>query len=114
MKTVLMHSLRPIALVEVDVIHAEAAEAGVDLGKDRLAGKPGAVRAGAHASVHLGGDDNLVAAGKVPDCATEDLFAVTERIRRRHSSCSRGRCATRPGRCGRASRIPWLTRAAWR
>jgi len=50
------------------------------LGKDRLAGKPGAVRAGAHASVYLGGDDNLVAAGKVPDCATEDLFAVAERI----------------------------------
>jgi len=24
--------------------------------------------------------DNLVAAGKVPDCATEDLFAVAERI----------------------------------
>jgi hypothetical protein len=65
-------------LVEVDLIHAEAAEAGVDLRKDRLAGKPGAVRAGAHASVYLGGDDNLVAAGKVPDCATEDLFAVAE------------------------------------
>src|ERR1700726_2218287 len=80
MKTVLMHSLRPIALVEVDVIHAEAAEAGVDLGKDRVARKPGAVRAGAHASVYLGGDDNLVAAGKVPDCATEDLFAVAEGI----------------------------------
>ena len=67
-------------LVEIDVIHAEAAEAGVDLGKDRLAGKPGAARAGAHASVYLGGDENLVAAGKVPDCATEDLCAVAERI----------------------------------
>ncbi len=69
-----------VDLVEIDVIHAEAAQARVDLGEDRFARQPGAVRAGAHPAINLGGDDDLVAAGKLLDCAAEDFLAVAERV----------------------------------
>src|SRR6202040_3610130 len=40
-----------VDLVEVDIIHTQPSEAGVDLGEDCLARQPGAVRAGPHASI---------------------------------------------------------------
>ena len=52
-----------VDLVEVDVVGAEAAQAGVDLGHDRLARQAGAVGALVHAAVDLGGEHELVAVG---------------------------------------------------
>ena len=72
--------VQAVDLVEIDVVHAEPAQAVVDLGHDRLARQAGAVRAGAHPAIDLGGDDDLVAAGEVLDRAAEDLLAVAERI----------------------------------
>jgi hypothetical protein len=42
--------------------------------------KPGAIGAGTHAAVHLGRDDDLVAAREILNRAAEDFFAVAERI----------------------------------
>src|SRR3984893_8364156 len=69
-----------VDLVEVDIIHTQPSEAGVDLGEDCLARQPGAVRAGPHAPIDLCGDDHFVATGKVPCRATEDLLALAERV----------------------------------
>src|SRR6202035_5154346 len=63
-----------------DIIHAEPGEAGVDLGEDRLARQPGAVRPGPHPAVDLGGDHDLVAADEILDRTAEDCLAATERI----------------------------------
>ena len=65
-------------LVEVDVIGAESLQAGVDLSHDRLARQAGAIRAGAHPAIDLGGDHDLLAAGKILDCPAEDFFAAAE------------------------------------
>ena len=127
-------------LVEVDIIHAEAAEALIDLDHDRFARQAGAIGSGSHAAVDFGRDDDLVAPGEVIDRTAEDLLAPAERIAvrrveeidagferplderpalflaeapgmidrgcRRRSSCSRGKSATRRGRCVRAWCIP--------
>ena len=53
-------------LIEVDVIHAEPREAGVDLGKDRFARQPRAIGAGAHAAIDLGRDDDFVVRREIP------------------------------------------------
>jgi hypothetical protein len=67
-------------LIEVDVIHAEPGQAGVDLDKDRLARQPGAIGARAHAAVNLGRDYHFVAPRKIPNRPAEDLLAVAERV----------------------------------
>src|SRR6516164_5127849 len=67
-------------LIEVDIIHTEPTQAVVDLGEDRFSRKPGAIGAGTHPAVHLGGDDNLVAAPEILNRPAEDFFTVAERI----------------------------------
>jgi hypothetical protein len=47
---------------------------------DRLPRKPGAIGAGTHPAIHLGGDHHLIASGEVPNCAAQDFFAVAKRI----------------------------------
>jgi hypothetical protein len=64
-----------VDLIEVDVIHAEPAQAVVDLGEDRLPRKPGPVGAGTHPAINLGGDHDLVAACEIFDRAGEDFLA---------------------------------------
>src|SRR5437667_286839 len=63
-------------LVEVDVIHAEPVQAGVDLAHDCLARQAAAVRTGAHPAIYFGRDDHLVAAGQILDSPSEDLLAA--------------------------------------
>ena len=67
--------------------------------------------------------DRLINAfGSPNNCNATEICAWHRNYARARRSLSlrydrvefRGRCATRPGRCGRASRNPWLTRAAWR
>ena len=67
-------------LIEIDIIHAEPAQAVVDLGEDRLARQPGAIGAGTHPTVDLGGYDDLVAAREILGRAAEDFLAVAQRI----------------------------------
>ena len=64
-----------VNLVEVHVVHAEAPQRGVDPGHDRLARETAAVRALAHRHEDLGGDDDLVAVGHLPQRAAGDLLA---------------------------------------
>ncbi len=67
-------------LVEVDVIHAEPAQAGVYLAHDRLARQPAAIWPRPHTPVDLGRDHDLVAVREIPDRPAEDLLAAAERI----------------------------------
>src|SRR5204862_6411839 len=67
-------------LVEVDIIHAEPVQAGVDLAHDCFARQAAAVRTGAHPAIYLGRNDHLVAAGEILDSPSEDLLAAAERI----------------------------------
>jgi len=68
--------VEPVDLVQVDVLGAEAAQAVVDLGEDRLARRPAAVRALAHRPVHLRRDDHVVAVdAEVLQRAPEELLA---------------------------------------
>jgi hypothetical protein len=53
-----------VDLVEVDVVGAQALQAGVDLGHDGLARQAGGVGVLAHGAVDLGGDHHLVAPEK--------------------------------------------------
>ena len=69
-----------VDLIEVDIVHAEPAQAVVDLGEDRLARQAGAIGAGTHPAVDLGRDHHLVAAGEILDRPAEDLLAGAERI----------------------------------
>ncbi len=66
-----------VDLVEVDVVGAQSLQGGVELGEDRLAGQPGAVRAGAHPHPDLGGENDLVAPGEVLDRLADDLLAAS-------------------------------------
>jgi hypothetical protein len=61
-------------LVEVDVVGAQAREAVIDLGEDRLTGQAAAVRTGTHLAVDLGGEDDLVAVGHVGEGVADDLL----------------------------------------
>src|SRR5437762_5145435 len=69
-----------VDLIEVDILHAEPAQAVVDLGEDRFTRQPGAIGAGPHSAIDFGGDDDLVAAREILDRAAEDFLAVAERI----------------------------------
>ena len=65
-------------LIEVDIIHTQPTQAVVDLGEDRFARKTSAIGARTHPAVHLGGDDDLVAAREILDRAAENFFTVAE------------------------------------
>src|SRR5215213_9757589 len=67
-------------LVEIDVIGAEAMKTIINLDHDRLARQAGAIGSRSHPTIHLGGDDHLVAPGEVLDGSAEDLLAIPERI----------------------------------
>src|SRR6266404_3359962 len=63
-----------VDLVEVHVIGAEPAQAGVDRREYGLAGESPSVRALAHREKNLGGDHDLVAPGEFPQGSTDDLL----------------------------------------
>src|SRR5205823_1997853 len=69
-----------VDLVKVDIVHAEPTQAVVDLGEDRLTRQSGAIGAGTHPAIDLGGNDDLVAAREILDRAAEDFLAAAERI----------------------------------
>jgi hypothetical protein len=52
-----------VDLIEVDIVRAEPAQAGVDLAHDRLAGEALAIRARMHLPAHLRRQHELVAVG---------------------------------------------------
>src|SRR3954469_14334557 len=77
-----------VDLVEVDVVHAEPLQRGVDGGEDVLAREPAPVRARRHLPVHLGRDHRLVARqearheparGHLARAARVDVGGVEER-----------------------------------
>ena len=57
------------------LLGAEPPQRLVDLGQDRLARQPRAVRARPHPAVHLGGDDDVLAAREVAQRAPGELLA---------------------------------------
>jgi hypothetical protein len=63
-----------VDLVEVDVLRAEPGQRGVDVLHDRLAGQAGSAGTTVHREVHLGGQDDLLAARVLLDGSTDDLF----------------------------------------
>ena len=68
--------VEPVDLVQVDEVGAQPAQAVVDLGQDRLAGQPDAVRPLAHRTVHLRRDDDLVAVhAEILQRPAEELLA---------------------------------------
>jgi hypothetical protein len=67
-------------LVQIDIVGAQAAERRVDRRQHVLARQPSIVRSWPHRVEHLGGDDDVVAAGEVPDGAAGDLLGDAERI----------------------------------
>src|SRR3984893_11666141 len=69
-----------VDLIEVDVIGAETPQAVIDLAHDRLARQATSVGSLAHASVDFGCDDNLVAAGEVPNRSPKDFLAAAKGI----------------------------------
>ena len=62
-------------LIEVDVVGAQTAERRVHRVQDVLAGETAVVGTVSHGEVDLGRDDDLVAAGKLTQGATDDLLA---------------------------------------
>jgi hypothetical protein len=67
-------------LVKVDVLGSKPLQAVIDLGQDRLARQPLAVRSFTHLAVQFGGDDDLVAIGELPQGTAEDLLALPNGI----------------------------------
>ena len=67
--------IEAVDLIEVDVIGAEAAQAGVDGVVDVFAREAALVGVVAHRVEDLGGDDDAVARGEVLQRAAGDLFA---------------------------------------
>jgi hypothetical protein len=65
----------PVDLVEVDVVGAQAAQAGVDLEHDGLARQPAPVGPLAHHAVHLGGQHHFFTPGEVVQRPPDDLLA---------------------------------------
>src|SRR5450759_2738405 len=75
------HRMVPaVDLVEVDVVRAEPGEAGVDLGEDRLARKPAPVRARAHGTMNLRGEDDFVTVREILQSTADDLFTGAIRV----------------------------------
>ena len=69
-----------VDLVEVDVVGAQAAQGGIELRHDRLAGQPAGVAPSVHGEVHLGGDHHFIAVGHVAQGPPDDLLAGAQRI----------------------------------
>src|SRR5215208_8497551 len=67
-------------LIQVDVVRSKPPQAVVDLGEDRLARQPLAVRSFTHLAVQLGGDHDLVPIGEVPQGTAEDLLAPSDGV----------------------------------
>ena len=67
-------------LVQIDIVHAEAAQGRIDRVQEVLAGKASTIRAIAHRVVNLGSHHDLFAAREVAQCAPEDLLAGTLRV----------------------------------
>src|SRR5258708_5883796 len=67
-------------LIEVYVIGAEPAQAGVDRCEYGLTGESAAVRALAHREKDLGGDHDLVAPGEVLERSTDDFLGGAVRV----------------------------------
>ena len=63
-------------LVEVDVVHAQPPQAGVNARHDRLTRQAARVQPLAQREENLGGDDHFVAVGEVADGAAQDFLAV--------------------------------------
>jgi hypothetical protein len=64
-----------VDLVEVDVVGAEAAQAGVDLRHDRRPRQATVLRASPHRDEHLGSDDHVVALDQLAEHLARDLLA---------------------------------------
>jgi hypothetical protein len=64
----------PVDLIVIDEIGAESAQAVVDLGENGAPRQARAIRARAHAAMHLGCDHDLVASDEFLDHAADDLF----------------------------------------
>src|ERR1051325_8065028 len=69
-----------VDLKEVDVLHAEAAEGGVDGVHDVLAGEAAAVRTLADLEEALRGDHRFLARGQLAQRAADDFFAHAARV----------------------------------
>ena len=67
-------------LVEVNEVGAKARQRRVDVLHDRLARQPGAARAVVHREVDLGGQDDVLAAAVLADCAADDLLRRSRRV----------------------------------
>ena len=64
-----------VGLVQVEIVDAQAFEAGIDRTEDVLARKPALVGLSPHRHVDLAGDHHLVAAGEIAQGAPQDFFA---------------------------------------
>jgi hypothetical protein len=62
-------------LVEIDIVGAQALQAGVDLVEDGLARQAAAIGAGAHLHIDLGRQHDLLALGEIAQGAADDLLA---------------------------------------
>ena len=71
--------IEAVAVIQVDVIHAEILQAPLAVGQDVLAGQAMLVGTGAGREEHLAGDDHLVARILLEHAAEEDL-GVAARI----------------------------------
>ncbi len=69
-----------VDLVEIDIVGAEAAQAVVDLSKDRGAGQALAVRAGTHAAEYFGREHSFLAGRQFLQQGASYLFAGALRV----------------------------------
>ncbi len=72
--------VEPVDLVEVDVVHPQAAERVVYRLEDVLARQAAGVRVRPYRIEHLRRDDDFIALGDVAHRATEHLFADAVRV----------------------------------
>src|SRR5205823_686595 len=70
----------PMNLVEIDVIHPETAQRGVDRRHQMLARESAIVRIVAHRVVRFGRDDQLVARSEILQRPSEHFLAPAERV----------------------------------
>ena len=67
-------------LIEIDKIHAQAAQRIVAAFDDVLAAEPFLIGTAPHSSAHLGGDHDFIARGHFPQILARDLFAQARRV----------------------------------
>ena len=70
----------PVDLVEVDVLHVQSGQGGVDTGQDVLAGQAAAVLARGHRHVDLGGHDQLLPAEVLGEQSSGGHLAGAARV----------------------------------